>query len=277
MTINDIIRNSENKWQYSYDNFKENLTEENRMRYEALKAKGFEVLLFTYSEWQILAWDSFKDNDDESSYSGEYEMTDKNNDFFNSAMEKLMDEFENYIGEDWAGTEEDIIERMAAKQVAEYRQSHKGWGEDEYGIDDAKWEIETALYCLGDGLSDGDTLWLGSFLSDETMKRYEEFKTFDAGDRIIEVRRCKYIPVDDFVEFRVEVEEVDEWNEIKQNVYLSMDTRANPKPNISVKIKDPKSIRSIYIAANQMVNDAMDLYDGMREMYRSYRAESLKK
>lgn len=275
MTINDIIRNSEHKWQYSYDDFKENLTEENRMRYEALKVKGFEVRLFTYSEWQILAWDSFKDND-ESSYSGEYEMTDKNNDFFNSAMEKLMDEFENYIGEDWAGTEEEIIERLVAKKAADFR-SHGYYDEEEMNeyAEQLRGDLDFVMRMIKKLSKDGDCEYLFDILccmlDDETKKRYDEFKTFTVGNRTIRVKDCRYIPVLDFLEAKAK--KIETFDDGELTTYLTMDSKVNPNPAISAEIKDPNSLRSIAIAYNKMVNNAMDFYDEMRDMYRSYRAE----
>lgn len=275
MTINDIIRNAEYEWQYSYDDYKENLTEENRMRYEALKAKGFDARLFTHSEWEILAWDSFKDND-ESSYSGEYEMADKDNDCFNSAMEKLMDEFEKRIGEEWAGTEEEIIERLVAKKAADFRR-YGSFDEEEINEyteqtrDDLAFSMKKIKSLSKDG--DCESIYLYCLLDDETKKRYEAFQTFVVGNRTIRVEDCRYIPVRDFLEAKAEKIETSDDSEL--TTFLTMDSNANP--DISAEIKDPNSLRSIAIAYNKMVNNAMDYYDEMRDMYRSYRAEKLKK
>lgn len=286
MTINDIIRNSGNETQIYYDDFKDVLTEENRIRYDALKAKGFEAQLFLYSEWQLLAWDSFKEDiDDESKYSGECEITDKDNDCFNSAMEKLMDEFEKNIGEKWAGTEEEIIERIVAKETADLKQRHRSFGEEE--INEFAEEIRDGLafvmrkikWLSKDGDYDYVYDFLWSLLDDETRKRYEEFKTVVVGSRRISVERCKSIPVNDFRDAKLEKKETyDGWN-TQLTTFLTMDTNVNPNPSISAEIKDPNSLRSVAVAYNQMVNDAMDFYDEMREMYRSkqYMADLLRR
>lgn len=279
MTINDIISKSDYEWQYRYDDFKDILTEENRMRFDALKAKGFEARLCTYGEWHILAWDSFKGND-ESSYSGKCEMTDKDNDCFNSAMEKLMDEFEKYIGEDWAGTEEEIIERLVAKKAADFRR-HGYYDEEEMNEyaeqtrDDLAFSMKKIKNLSKDG--DWESIYLYCLLDDETKKRYEEFETFTVGNRTIRVKDCRYIPVLDFLEAKAEkIETYDGWD-TELTTFLTMNSNVNPNPSISAEIKDPNSLRSIAIAYNKMVNNAMDFYDEMRDMYRSYRAERMKK
>ena len=262
MTINDIISNSEYEWQYRYDDFKDILTEENRIRFEALKAKGFDARLFTYSEWQILAWDSFKENDDESSYLGECEMTDKDNDCFNSAMEKLMDEFEKRIGEEWAGTEEEIIERIVAKKAAE-KQIYRSFDEEEMNEyteqirDDLAFSMKKIKSLSKDG--DWESIYLYCLLDDETKKRYEEFETFVVGNRTIRVENCRYIPVRDFLEVKAEKIETSDDGEL--TTFLTMDSNVNPNPAIPAEIKDPNSLRSIAIAYNKMVNNAMDFYD----------------
>lgn len=285
MTINDIIRNSGNETHIYYDDFKDILTEENRIRYDALKAKGFEAQLFLYSEWEILAWDSFKDADDKPNYSGECEITDKDNDYFNSAMKKLMDEFEQYIGEKWAGTEEEIIERIVAKETADLKQRHRSFDEKEINEfaeeirDDLAFVKRKIKWLLKDGDYDYVYDFLCNLLDDETRKRYEEFKTVVVGSRRISVEKCKYIPVNDFLNAKVEKkEEYDGWN-TQLTTFLTMDTNVNTNPGISVEIKDPKSLRSVAVAYNQMVNDAMDFYDEMREMYRSneYMADLLRR
>lgn len=281
--IKNIIENAGYESQFCYSDFKNALTEENRIRFDALKVKGLDANLVTdYGKWKILAWDGYMDYDDESRYSGEYEITDKDNYSLNRAMEKAMDEFEKHIGEDWAGTEKEIIEGIAYKYVDDYAESFYDEDDMMYAISDAKLSLNCAMERIKSLSKDGDCeslyLLLSYLLDDETKKRYEAFKTFVISRQQIKVEDCGYIPVRDFVEAKAKKLKVyDVCGESKLATFLTVYSEANPKPHISVEIEDPISIRSVTIAFNKMVNNAMDFYDEMRDMYRSYCAERLKK